>query len=341
MLFTERVLSNIDFVLLWVDGNDPEWQKDRERFSGENGDNRNIRFRDWQNLKYIFRAFEKFTPWVRKIHFVSYGHLPTWLNREHPKINIVNHQDYIDKEYLPVFNANPLEISMHKIRDLSEQFVYFNDDTFIIKAVKEERFFKWGLPRDVAVSNALSSSIGVGHFVLNAVEILNRHFSKHQAIKENLPKWFSLLYGKEMIRNAALLPWPRFTGFVDPHMPQPFLKSTFKEVWDLERDRLEKTMRSRFRDCEDVNQYLFRYWQLAKGNFIPVSMKDTKYLTLTPEGIERGELEEALLSGRYRMVCLNDSEAIGEEESFEWAKKRVIEIFDKLLPEPSSFEVDQ
>ena len=35
----------IDFVVTWVDGNDP-----------------NVRFRDWDNMQYWFRAVEKFAP---------------------------------------------------------------------------------------------------------------------------------------------------------------------------------------------------------------------------------------------------------------------------------------
>jgi len=330
-------MSKVDFIILWVDGKDPKWQQDRERYANDKGDNRFVRFRDWDNLQYIFRAFEKFTPWVRKIHFVTYGHLPKWLDVSHPKLNIVMHDHYINKSYLPVFNANPLEISLHNIKDLSEHFIYFNDDFFIVKQLSKERFFKNGVPCDMAVSNALSSSAGVGHFVLNAMEILNRHFDKYSVMKKNPSKWFSAKYGKEMLRNIALLPWPRFTGFVNPHQPQPFLKSTFEELWSKEYDVLEKTMQSRFRSCSDVSQYLFRYWQLASGKFSPISMSDTAYLEITPQAMEDGSIEKALLSQTYSMVCLNDSEEI-TDSNFEYHKKRLIDYFETLLPQKSSFE---
>lgn len=41
---------------------------------------------------------------------------------------------------LPVFNSNALEVNIHRIKGLSEKFVYFNDDIFIINNVKEEEF---------------------------------------------------------------------------------------------------------------------------------------------------------------------------------------------------------
>src|SRR5699024_12042624 len=92
--------DKIDFVILWVDRNDPEWQKEKQKYENNKGDKKEIRYRDWDNLQYWFRGVEKFAPWVNKIHFVTWGHLPKWLDTEHPKINIINHKDFLSKENL-------------------------------------------------------------------------------------------------------------------------------------------------------------------------------------------------------------------------------------------------
>ena len=92
----------IDIVVPWVDGNDPIWQEDKKKFADDSdGDKRIIRYRDWEMLPYWFRGVEKYLPWVRKIHFITYGHLPEWLNIKNPKLNIVNHRDYIPDKYMP------------------------------------------------------------------------------------------------------------------------------------------------------------------------------------------------------------------------------------------------
>ncbi len=39
-----------------------------------------IRYRDWGTLKYLLRGIERFAPWVRTVHLVTWGHLPEWLN---------------------------------------------------------------------------------------------------------------------------------------------------------------------------------------------------------------------------------------------------------------------
>jgi len=331
-------VSVVDIVLLWVDGNDPEWQTEYNKHASVKLENNIVRFRDWDILPYMFRSFERFMPWVRKIHFVTWGHLPSWLDINHPKLNIVKHEEYIDNTYLPVFSANPIEIVLHQIDDLSEKFIYFNDDTFIISKIEQERFFENGLPRDALVSNALSSSSGVGHFVLNDLEILNRHFDKRTAFKRHFGKWINLKYGTDNLRTLALLPWRRFTGFVDWHMPQPFLKSVFDEVWEKEAKVLQQTMQSRFRACENVNQYLFRYWQLASGQFVPVSMKDTSYITLSMDALQSGTVEQMITSGNYAMICLNDGETIQSDADFEEAKQLIQHAFEKILPKKSEFE---
>ena len=89
--------TGIDFVVTWVDMDDPEWKKQFHQYSGKI-DNRvnevsEARFRDYGFLKYWFRGVEKFTPWVRKVHFVTSGQQPDWLNVDHPKLNLVSHED--------------------------------------------------------------------------------------------------------------------------------------------------------------------------------------------------------------------------------------------------------
>ena len=100
----------IDFVIPWVDGNDPAWQEERRKYKPDTGaDASAARYRDMGILKYWFRAVEAYAPWVNRIHFITWGHLPEWMNTDHPKLHIVNHKDYIPAEYLPTFNANPIE----------------------------------------------------------------------------------------------------------------------------------------------------------------------------------------------------------------------------------------
>ena len=89
---------DVDIVVLWVDGNDPQWLEEKRHFEMETdwaAQNAGNRFRDWGLMRYWFRSIEKNAPWARRIHFVTWGHLPDFLNTEHPKLHIVNHKDFI------------------------------------------------------------------------------------------------------------------------------------------------------------------------------------------------------------------------------------------------------
>lgn len=180
----------IDFVVTWVDGNDPVWQAEKAKYSpSKNADNRNVRFRDWDNMQYWFRAVEKFAPWVNKVHFVTYGHLPKWLNTNNPKLNIAKHSDFIPKEYLPTFSSRTIEFNLHRIKGLAERFVYFNDDMFLLKPVKRELFFagKDCLPTDFAITSTLSvtdKKDTVQYAKFNNIVILNSHFDKKEQMKK-------------------------------------------------------------------------------------------------------------------------------------------------------------
>lgn len=70
--------EGIDFVITWVDGSDPAWQQEKRKTLEACGlksaaDDRKERYRDWDNLQYWFRGVEQLAPWVRKVHFVTWG----------------------------------------------------------------------------------------------------------------------------------------------------------------------------------------------------------------------------------------------------------------------------
>ena len=333
--------NDIDFVLAWVDGNDPEWRKEKNKYCAtKNQDDSDARYIDLDLLRYWFRAIEKYAPWVRKIHFVTCGHYPEWLNREHPKLNLVKHSDFIPSQYLPVFSANPIELNFHRIKGLSERFVYFNDDFYLNAPVTPDDFFVNGRPLDVAAMNAYSfddDARKVTDLILvNDMYVINRHFNKKTCIKANLSKWYHPGYGKYNVSNALLMLWPKFTGIKPMHIPSSFLKKTYTEVWAAEPDVLNETCMHRFRDSSDVNQWLFLFWQMAKGDFYPRNVKDFHYFPLRTNHEDNQLLYHALIEDQYKMICINDGQT---EDSFDEVKRKLHKIYQKKLPRQSKFEL--
>ncbi len=336
---------DVDIVIPWVDGSDKEWLKEKNKYLDKENqidvDAGANRYRDWDNVQYIFRGIEKFAPWVRKVFFITCGQKPSWLNLNNEKLVWVNHKDYIPEEYLPTFSANPIELNMHRIEGLSEHFIYLNDDFFFTSNVKKSDFFdKNGLPKIVAMEmpKAITGFI-FDNITMNNVRALNKLFNKKEVKKKHKKKWYSLTNPVCYIINkfydiTAKVGW---AGFYIKHLPAPFLKSKIEKCWELFYDELNKTSLNKFRSVYDVNQYLFTEYLLCSGEFFADRYKrDGELLSLNDgEKPNIGTICNVLKKQKYKMVCLSDSQIT----KFEETKQKINLAFESILPSKSNFEL--
>ncbi len=329
---------DIDFVITWVDMDDPKWQAEFSKYSENKSNTKNgvseARFRDYGLLRYWFRGVERFAPWVRKIHFVTCGQKPEWLDAGNPKINLVNHADIIPPQFLPTYNSVVIERYIHKIPGLAEHFVYFNDDFFIINKVGKERFFRNGLPCDIAVFTYNPPWSQWYRRIRNNITIINRHFDKKEVMARNHDKWFDPSYGTKARWNYILTFYNKFITLRTPHNAQPYLKSTFDEVWAVAERELTATSSNRFRALTDYTPELFRTWQICRGNFEPYNTyRDTKMFPLM---IRPKQAADAIRQQAYNLVCLNDNVHI---RNYDLVMENIQRAFHSILPEKSSFEL--
>ncbi len=327
----------IDFVIPWVDDTDKEWLAEKNRYSPEYLQDKTItgdcRYRDWDILKYWFRAVEKYAPWVRKIHFVTCGHLPYFLNTSHPKLNIVKHTDYIPQEYLPTFSSHTIELNFHRIKDLSEQFVYFNDDMFVNAPISEEDFFKNGMPRAQFLERSFVPTDNLWlHVILNNMGIINKHFSKRELVKKHPLKYINPKYGLRNKYHLFTLFSRKYHEIENQHVASPILKSTMEEVWREEYKTLHETSLDKFRSLRGVNQYIFSGWDIARGNFYPSRNISMAY-QLKENNISSCAAD--IRSGKHKLICVNDTQDVTD---FETAKKTITEAFEYRYPDKCSFE---
>ncbi|BBT02378.1 Stealth CR1 domain-containing protein [Klebsiella sp. WP7-S18-ESBL-04] len=329
-------MEPVDIVIPWVDSNDPDWQKEYYKNKPACNDTHSAtsRFRDWDLMRYWFRGIEENMPWVRTIYFITCGHIPEWLNIKNKKLKVVNHSDYIPSEYLPLFSSHVIEIFLHKIEGLSERFIYFNDDVFTLKNIPESYFFKKTIPCDTFAFNALDCG-NISHIIMNDIKEINESFNKKEVVKKNISGVFSYKYPEKSLRSLLLMPWPRITGFFDHHLPQPYLKSTFDDVWLEKKDILVKTAKQKFRTNDDVNQYLFRYWQLCTGNYKPFNLyKYAKYYSVTDGNID--EITSVIENKKSNILVINDDDI----KNFVVAKNKIHVAFASIYPNKSSYELD-
>jgi len=329
----------VDFVVTWVDPADPEWQKSFEKHYIDTSkgkiDASKTRYRDWELLKYWFRGVEKFTPWVRYIHFVTCGHIPEWLDTTNPKLKIIKHEDYIPTKYLPLFNSRAIEVMMHRIPNLSERFVYFNDDFYLIRPTSPNHFFHNGKPCDMAVLKDHHSMDGI---MLDAIQydmrIIKEEFNVFANVISNPRLWFYPCYKGFLKLTLKSILKHKAVSLLDTHAPTPYLKSTFDEIWSKYASDLELTMSHKFRSSNEPCIWLFRYWQLLKGDITPRNTHETtKVFYYVDRDLKC--VVDTISKQKSNIIVLNDNTDI---QDLDTTINTVHQAFNKILPQKSSFE---
>ena len=333
-------MDKIDIVVTYLDSMDSEWQKDREKYMGkEIGDSLNgeARYRNMDNFKYWFRAIENYAPWVHRIHLVTYGHLPKWINLENSKLHIVNHKDFIPEQYLPTFNSNVIELNMDRIEGLAEKFINFNDDFFLNAPVEPTDFFVNDLPALQIMHTPIPPTEEFNVVLFNNILAIN----EMDNIKKKLFffKTFSLKNGLfAVLGNLLMFPivkyLKKFTGFRPDHLTQPLTKSTYKEVREQIPEQYEYALNCKFRDRNSIGIWVLQDYLRAVGNFYP---KNTfKFGSMTPL---KAEVDyERLMRSKYKVLCINDGASVSQEE-FEKEKARLNRALENKFPQKSSFEL--
>ena len=333
----------IDVVLPWVDDKDPNWQATKNKYSEiKSTDKSSSRYRDWDNLQYVFRGIEKSWPWVNNVFLITCGQKPAWLNTKCNKLRLIDHTDYMPDEFLPTFNSSVIELNIHRIKELSEHFIYINDDFFPIRPLKSIDFFRNGLPCDSAEQTNLLSIYVPGDTNIQYTDfthlgLLNAYFRKRTVTRHHLNKWYGSYLGLHGMMQALLKANQHFfTGFTMHHSAQPFLKNTFKKVWDVYPDFLyAECVNNKFRQPIEANQWLIRYWQLAENNFYPYNMKNRRMYNISKDNIN--EAATAIKEQNYDIISINDNPRISHEE-FILAKSQINQALDFILPYKSAFE---
>jgi hypothetical protein len=139
----QNVNFPIDVVYTWVDAEDPVFQEELSRYLPKDACPRTTgrhRYECHEELRYSLRSIHQFAPWVNHIFIVTNGQRPVWL-ANHPKITVVHHKDILDDAFLPTFNSHVIGSALHNIPNLSEHYIYFNDDVMLMRQAFGTDFF--------------------------------------------------------------------------------------------------------------------------------------------------------------------------------------------------------
>jgi len=313
----------IDVVYTWVDGQDPDWLDSKLAAQAEAAGEAipesssraflDERFANRDELLFSLRSLELYAPFVRHVYLVTAGQRPAWLAENHPRLTVIDHKDiYTHPDCLPVFNSSSIETQLHRIKGLSEHFLYMNDDFFFGKMCEPSDFFQ---------SNGVAK-IPYSDTCLNAADIDDTS-EEYIIADKNALALFVDEYG---FKASDLL----------IHSPYPARVSLLKEIETTFANAFEKCERQKFRSKEDLRPIAFMFPHLAYARGMATAANiSNRYLALWKQTI-KDQLTGVLKTRKYKTFCIND---VGIPDARKKTTEKAVQNFlQNYFPRKSSFE---
>ena len=281
----------VDVVFTWVNGADPAWRADFERWVTVRPTDigpdacHPARYRDNGELRFALRSVWRYARWVRHIHVVSAGHTPAWLRADDERIRLVSHEQICGPTDLPTFNSHAIEARLHHTPGLAEHFIYLNDDVFFAQTQPSTNYFDaTGTPLVPIAPRSVprrieAHSASCDHGAANGIRLIESDLGQAPHLR------------------------PR-------HGPLPQRRSHLFELESRFRPELMATAATRFRSSADISLPTF---------LAPMHGLITGRTRCSPARVDELNVDDADLVARlvalgpdtaYDAFCLNDTERV-------------------------------
>ena len=249
---TSSTNMKIDAVITWVDGDDPQHRAKREKYTDKAKPvptgAKTTRFSSLGEIVYCVLSIAKYAPFFNNIYIVTDGQVPPIfdaVNKYFPeqlgKIVIIDHKVLFQgyEEHLPTFNSLSIESLLHRIPNLSDYYVYFNDDFFLVRSCDASDWFDG----EVAILNGkmLSKIYGIGDNISRAINDVLR-----------TPLTARRISSKTGQRITAQLAGYTDSFFNNSHSPLAVRKSTLVNFFSQNSDVLITNIAYKFRSLEQI-----------------------------------------------------------------------------------------
>jgi hypothetical protein len=312
---TRTATTMIDLVITWVNGADPRWRAKRQAAGLETAlETANVegRFRDNGELRYLLRSIEQFWPFDGMIYLVTDEQVPDFLSGS-SRVKIIDHREILDEQYLPTFSSRAIESALHRIPQLSEHFVAFNDDVMLARPVLREDFFG----RLGCMVYLTEEKLPLGN--------CEQAFSGHNDAL-NARNWMLAHKGLSSIDRLA------------EHSPKGIRKSWMLALEEEHPELFHQTRAEQVRQPhgQSILSNLYGDWCLSQGRGeIRVNQCEYRFsceLESDPHAAE--SLRSAL--GHKLSICINDTSDNRHDVS--GIQRQYSDILGQLFSQPSVFE---
>ena len=279
-MVTKFLIKNkipIDVVIPWVNGNDSKHKKKINSYLNDKDIARipgahSTRFVSVNEIKYCILSIFKFASFVRNIFIVTDSQNPNiekYIKNSFPdrlnSIRIVDHKEIFEgfEQFLPTFNSRTIDRFLWRIKGLSDHYVYFNDDFFLIRNVKPEDWFRNGRPvmRGSWKFRPWLRILG-NKFYINIQKIYSTYNIINLSPSFYISQWWS----------AEILGF-KFRFFRSEHTPHPVDRNKLKNYFNRYNNVFLKHMVFKFRHYNQYNTVaLANHLEISEGNifFVPI-----------------------------------------------------------------------
>jgi hypothetical protein len=245
--------DKIDAVISWVDGNAPAHEAKMQKFIKPDEQQADdiagkTRYASVGEIYYCIASILRFAPFIRKIFIVTPQQIPPrlyeFITENFPEnkipVEIIDQNILFGgcEQILPVFNSLSVETFMWRIPDLSENFVYFCDDFFIVRPVTESDWF------------TDDKIVAVGHW---RNILIDRIISRLKP-KRNGRRPFGY---KDSMMNAADALQVKGRYFYGEHTPMPMHRSDFERFFAENPQAFFNNANHKFRHKTQFNLQAF------------------------------------------------------------------------------------
>jgi hypothetical protein len=284
----------IDIVYTYVDGTDRQFINKRNKYMNKHdiSFNPNIRFESIDEIIFSIQSILKFAKWINTIYIVTDNQIPP-INPElisSGKVIIIDHKDIIPEQYLPTFYSDVIESYLHNIPNLSEIFLYNNDDCFFLDYVYKKDLFE---------------KYKANHIKFNIIN----NFNINIYIKEN-DEYCSRNreYCSRIIKTNDILKTITRKKIINNHYTKILRKSTMKMIEINYAELLAELRTYKFRNTNSI-QYLFLLLNidnLIYNNNIIENSTNTIHTDLGTTDFNNTVADKFNIHKKYKFACFNN-----------------------------------
>jgi hypothetical protein len=304
-------VEKIDLVITFVDMSDKEWANGYNDFIKTHDipipeiNNVEVRSRDYGTLKCLLRSIDLYAPWINNVFLVVQrdSQVPKWINRNNVKV--VLHEEFIPKVFLPTYNTFTIQAHIHKIPNLSEKFIFSDDDSILTKSITPEDFF---------IEDKLVATIVCKND--NKIEgSSSKHSHKFKKGASDVPK-----------RLCGVI--NEYT-YQDDHSMQPNFKKLNEELYN--KIDIKKHVSS-FREVGNIFRFSYLTYSYFKRRVIVVPSRNA-YFDFKNRDIH--QLRNWLVNAQFKgQLSINDQD-LKDEFDKELYYEMVEETLQQLFPKKS------